>query len=48
MTVDAHDTAFGVVNDENMRTCLSQANVADTTFKISLCVSSSSCKTFLF
>lgn len=42
MTVDAYDIAFAVVNDENRRTCLSQANVTNTSFKIPLCFSSSS------
>lgn len=45
---DDHNIVFAVVNDENIRTCLSQANVAYTPFKIPLCVSSSSSKTFLF
>ena len=48
MTVDADDTVFAIVYDENTRTCLSQANVAYASFKILLCISSGSSKTFLF
>lgn len=46
MRLDAHDIVFAIVYDENMRTHLSQAHVTCTFFKIPLCASSGSSKTF--